>query len=178
LFGLAQLYQLRGQVGRGKIQGYAYLTTPESGGISVTAQRRLEVIHSLDYLGAGFAVASHDADIRGAGNLVGEEQSGHIREVGVEFYQQMLQETVETLRQESREGKDLSLRPSWTPLIHFPASLRFPETYITDLNLRLGRYRRLSDLQKASDVEAFEAELIDRFGPLPQDVKNLLQIMT
>lgn len=184
LFGLAQLYQLRGRVGRGKVQGYAYFTTPEKGGISQTAQRRLEVIRSLDYLGAGFAVASHDADIRGGGNLVGEEQSGHMREVGVELYQQMLQETVEALRQnpkgggggEGEGGEVFSM--GWTPTIHFPASLRFPETYIADLNLRLGLYRRLSDFKEASDIEAFEAELIDRFGPLPEDVKNLLQIMT
>jgi transcription-repair coupling factor (superfamily II helicase) len=182
LFGLAQLYQLRGRVGRGRTQGYAYLTIPHDGQISETALKRLEVIHSLDYLGAGFSVASHDADIRGVGNLVGEEQSGHIREVGIELYQQMLAEAVEDLKTKQTKSTD-SLEDSpntgdaWTPRIQFPGAVSLPENYITDLNLRLGLYRRLTSLKTTEELESFGAELIDRFGPLPLECQNLLTLM-
>ncbi len=171
LFGLAQLYQLRGRIGRGKVQGYAYFTTPADGVVSATALRRLEVMHSLDYLGAGFAVASHDADIRGAGNLMGEEQTGHIREIGLELYQQMLQEAVDELK------KDTPQKTAWTPQIQIPLSLSLPESYISDLNLRLGLYRRLTDCSSLDMLVAFEAELIDRFGPFPPETSNLLLLM-
>ena len=175
LFGLAQLYQLRGRVGRGRRQGYAYLTLPAMGGSSATAQRRLEVMQSLDYLGAGFTLASHDMDIRGAGNLVGEEQSGHIKEVGIELYQHLLQQAVEDLQAE-RTG--LARTSDWTPHIVLPAPVRIPETYVADLSLRLGLYRRVGDLKTPSDIDNFGVELVDRFGPLPGDVQNLLFVMT
>ena len=175
MFGLAQLYQLRGRVGRAKLRGYAYLTYAPNVKLSDTAQRRLEVIQSLDQLGAGFQLASHDMDIRGAGNLLGEEQSGHIREVGVELYQQMLEDAVMA----AREGGEMATaRDRWTPQINFGLSVLIPENYVADLNLRLGLYRRLSDVADDAEVESIAAEMIDRFGALPPEVENLLQTVS
>jgi transcription-repair coupling factor (superfamily II helicase) len=176
MFGLAQLYQLRGRVGRAKQRAYAYLTTPFERAITLGAERRLEVLQSLDSLGAGFQLASHDLDIRGGGNLLGEEQSGHIREVGVELYQQMLEDAVADLR-----AKGGALAPSldrgWSPQINTGASVLIPEDYVPDLNVRLALYRRLSDAEKAVDREALAAELIDRFGPLPPEADQLLKVV-
>lgn len=174
LFGLAQLYQLRGRVGRSKTRGYAYLTIPEV--ITSTAQKRLEVMQSLDTLGAGFQLASHDMDIRGAGNLLGQQQSGHIREVGVELYQQMLQDAVETVRHKSAESTTSS-SARWTPQIHLGLPILIPEEYVSDLATRLNLYRRLSHLENEDEIEAFTLELLDRFGELPQEVKNLLSVL-
>ena len=175
MFGLAQLYQIRGRIGRSKIRGYAYLTVPPGRMLTAAAQKRLEVMQTLDSLGAGFTLASHDMDIRGAGNLLGEEQSGHVREVGIELYQQLLEEAVAAVR----EGGD---RPAgeaaeWTPQINVGMPVLIPEAYVLDLNVRLGLYRRLATLVDPREIEAFAAELIDRFGPLPQEVENLLQIV-
>ena len=172
MFGLAQLYQLRGRVGRGKLRGYAYLTHAPNVMLSQTAQQRLEVIQTLDQLGAGFQLASHDMDIRGAGNLLGEEQSGHVREVGVELYQQMLEDAVMAAR---AGGAGEAADDRWTPQINLGMSVLIPETYVLDLNVRLGLYRRLADVAEADDVEAIAAEMIDRFGVLPKEVENLLQ---
>ncbi|MDE2029361.1 MAG: transcription-repair coupling factor [Alphaproteobacteria bacterium] len=170
-FGLAGLYQLRGRVGRGKLRGYAYLTYAPDAPLSQTAQQRLEVIQTLEQLGAGFQLASHDMDIRGSGNLLGEEQSGHVREVGVELYQQMLEDAVAAARVGGAEmGED-----RWTPQINLGLSVLIPETYVADLNVRLGLYRRLSDMMDAAEIENAAAEMIDRFGPLPPEVENLLQ---
>ncbi len=174
LFGLAQLYQLRGRVGRSKIRGYAYLTIPEI--ISSTAQKRLEVMQTLDTLGAGFQLASHDMDIRGAGNLLGQQQSGHIREVGVELYQQMLQDAVETGRHKSTESLPQTTK-GWTPQIHLGLPILIPEEYVTDLSTRLTLYRRLSNVENEEEIEGFTLELLDRFGPLPEEVKNLLSVL-
>lgn len=175
MFGLAQLYQLRGRVGRAKLRGYAYLTYAAGAPLSSTAQRRLEVIQTLDQLGAGFQLASHDMDIRGAGNLLGEEQSGHIREVGVELYQQMLDDAVAAARAgglaEAGDGR-------WTPQINLGMSVLIPETYVTDLNVRLGLYRRLAEVEDNEGIDAIAAEMIDRFGPLPEEVENLLQTVS
>jgi len=174
MFGLAQLYQLRGRIGRSKQRAYAYLTTPPDKKLTESAQRRLQVLQSLDNLGAGFSVASHDLDIRGAGNLLGEEQSGHVREVGIELYQDMLEEAVASLR----AGRaDDEIPDAWSPQINLGAAVLIPETYVPDLNVRMALYRRLSELQNAGEIESFAAELIDRFGPLPDEVHHLLKIV-
>ncbi|MBL0941380.1 MAG: transcription-repair coupling factor, partial [Alphaproteobacteria bacterium] len=176
LFGLSQLYQLRGRVGRSKVRAYAYLTLPANQVINPNAQRRLEVMSTLDSLGAGFQLASHDMDIRGAGNLVGEEQSGHIKEVGVELYQQLLEEAIISLRTTIDGALDLpTLQNGWTPQINTGMPVLIPELYVPDLLVRLNLYRRLSELETSTEIEAFAAELIDRFGPLPFEVENLLQ---
>jgi len=172
MFGLAQLYQLRGRVGRAKLRGYAYLTYAPNVKLSDTAQQRLEVIQTLDQLGAGFQLASHDMDIRGAGNLLGEEQSGHIREVGVELYQQMLEDAVAAAR---AGGLGEVAEERWTPQINLGMSVLIPEIYVADLNVRLGLYRRLADVLEDAEIETIAAEMIDRFGPLPPEVENLLQ---
>ena len=173
MFGLAQLYQLRGRVGRSKVRAYAYLTTAAEQTLTVSAEKRLKILSSLDSLGAGFTLASHDLDMRGGGNLLGEEQSGHIREVGVELYQSMLEEAVAALR-EGRED-DVSEK-SWSPQINVGASVLIPEDYVADLNVRLSLYRRLADLDSDQEREAFAAELIDRFGPLPAEADQLIAV--
>ena len=176
MFGLAQLYQLRGRVGRAKSRAYAYLTTPFEKTITASAERRLEVLQSLDSLGAGFQLASHDLDIRGGGNLLGDEQSGHIREVGVELYQQMLEDAVGELRAKGG-AEPVNLDRGWSPQINTGAAVLIPEDYVRDLNVRLALYRRLSDAEKAEDREALAAELIDRFGPLPPEADGLLKVV-
>jgi transcription-repair coupling factor (superfamily II helicase) len=175
MFGLAQLYQLRGRIGRSKLRAYAYLTLPEKKKLAPTAQRRLEVMQTLDTLGAGFQLASHDLDIRGAGNLLGDEQSGHIREVGIELYQHMLEEAVAVARTEG--GAGAAPAEEWSPQITIGTPVLIPEDYVTDLSVRLGLYRRIAGLADRRESEAFAAELIDRFGPLPAEVENLLQII-
>ncbi len=173
MFGLAQLYQLRGRVGRSKARAYAYFTTPSNQRLTEGAEKRLKVLQSLDTLGAGFSLASHDLDIRGAGNLLGEEQSGHIREVGFELYQSMLEEAVAALK-----GGDVGeAQDQWSPQISLGTSVLIPETYVADLQLRLGLYRRLSTLEKRSDIDGFAAELVDRFGELPDEVKHLMDVV-
>jgi transcription-repair coupling factor (superfamily II helicase) len=177
MFGLAQLYQLRGRVGRAKARAYAYLTTPFERPIGVAADKRLRVLQSLDSLGAGFQLASHDLDIRGGGNLLGDQQSGHIREIGVELYQQMLEDAVAELRSKPGAIQDLSLDRGWSPQINTGAAVLIPEAYVPDLNVRLALYRRLSDAERADDREALAAELIDRFGPLPPEADQLLKVV-
>ncbi|MCW5647961.1 MAG: transcription-repair coupling factor, partial [Sphingopyxis sp.] len=174
-FGLAQLYQLRGRVGRGKTRAYAYLTTPEHGAITDTAEKRLKLLGDLDTLGAGFQLASHDLDIRGAGNLVGDEQSGHIREVGFELYQSMLEEAILMAKAEGA-GK-LPPREALSPVITVDAPILIPEDYVPDLPLRMALYRRLNDAGDRAALDAFAAEMIDRFGPLPPATANLVQLM-
>jgi transcription-repair coupling factor (superfamily II helicase) len=177
MFGLAQLYQLRGRVGRSKVRAYAYFTLPHHAKLTDQATRRLEVMQSLDTLGAGFTLASHDMDIRGFGNLVGEEQSGHIKEVGVELYQQMLSEAVAAARAAKLPGATPEEDADWSPQINLGVSVLIPEDYIEDLTLRLSLYRRLSTLQSEEDIDSFAAEMADRFGPLPQEVQTLLEVM-
>ncbi|MEQ1706890.1 MAG: transcription-repair coupling factor [Terricaulis sp.] len=173
MFGLAQLYQLRGRVGRSKVRAYAYLTTAAEQALTVSAEKRLKILASLDNLGAGFTLASHDLDMRGGGNLLGEEQSGHIREVGVELYQSMLEEAVVALR----EGRDEEVsEKSWSPQINVGASVLIPEDYVADLTVRLSLYRRLAELDSDQEREAFAAELIDRFGPLPAEADQLIAV--
>ena len=176
MFGLGQLYQLRGRVGRGKQRGYAYLTWPQQHRLSAAAEKRLEVMQTLDQLGAGFTLASHDLDLRGAGNLLGDEQSGHIREVGIELYQQMLEDAVADLRRE--KGKHKAEDRDWTPNIVLGLPVLIPETYVADLPVRLGLYRRIGALPGEAETEAMAAELVDRFGKLPEEVENLLQVVS
>jgi transcription-repair coupling factor (superfamily II helicase) len=175
LFGLGQLYQLRGRIGRGKQRGYAYLTWPPNTRLSPAAEKRLAVMHSLDALGAGFTLASHDLDIRGAGNLLGDEQSGHIREVGIELYQQMLEEAVADLRAE--QGQARPAGEEWSPTINLGLPVLIPESYVADLPVRLGLYRRIGNLVSDAESEAMAAELVDRFGRLPEEVENLLGVV-
>jgi transcription-repair coupling factor (superfamily II helicase) len=179
MLGLAQLYQLRGRVGRGKTRAYAYFTLPHNHLLTPMATKRLEVMQSLDTLGAGFTIASHDMDIRGFGNLLGEEQSGHVREVGVELYQQMLEEAVEAARRSQRGLPKLAESESsdWSPQINMGTSVLIPDDYVTDLALRLSLYRRVSTLQNEGDINSFAAELADRFGPVPPEVEHLLAIV-
>lgn len=173
MFGLAQLYQLRGRVGRSKLRAYALLTLPVNRTITAQAERRLKVLQSLDTLGAGFQLASHDLDIRGAGNLLGEEQSGHIKEVGFELYQQMLEEAVTS----AKAGITEVVADRWSPQITIGMPILIPEDYVADLSVRLALYRRLADMEAERDIDSFAAEMVDRFGPLPKDVEHLLQIV-
>ncbi len=175
MFGLGQLYQLRGRVGRGKQRGYAYLTWPASHRLSAAAEKRLTVMQTLDTLGAGFTLASHDLDIRGAGNLLGDEQSGHIREVGIELYQQMLEDAVADIR--AGEGRRTGQERDWTPNISLGLPVLIPEDYVRDLPVRLGLYRRIGALASDAETEAMAAELVDRFGVLPKEVENLLGVV-
>jgi transcription-repair coupling factor (superfamily II helicase) len=173
MFGLAQIYQLRGRVGRSKLRAYALLTLPSGRRITPQAERRLKVLQSLDTLGAGFQLASHDLDIRGAGNLLGDEQSGHIKEVGYELYQQMLEEAVLSMK----AGISAPVADKWSPQITIGTAVLIPEDYVTDLPVRLGLYRRLAEIEDERAIEAFAAELVDRFGPLPEEVDYLLQVV-
>jgi transcription-repair coupling factor (superfamily II helicase) len=175
MFGLAQLYQLRGRVGRAKQRAYALLTTPPNRTLTAAAEKRLKVLQSLDSLGAGFTLASHDLDIRGAGNLLGEEQSGHIREVGFELYQTMLEEAVAKLR---TGAETLEVEGAWSPQINIGTAVLIPESYVDDLQVRLGLYRRLADLQDQSALDGFAAELSDRFGRVPEEVHHLLEVVS
>ena len=173
MFGLAQLYQLRGRVGRGKTRAYALFTTPANRTITPQAQKRLDVLQSLDTLGAGFQLASHDLDMRGAGNLLGDEQSGHIKEVGYELYQQMLADQIALLKAGVEEPQE----EVWSPTISVGAPVTIPEDYVPDLTLRLQLYRRLSTLETDADIESFAAEMVDRFGKAPPEVELLLRIV-
>ncbi|UWQ12275.1 transcription-repair coupling factor [Aliiroseovarius crassostreae] len=176
MFGLAQLYQIRGRVGRSKTRAYAYLTTKPRSPLTATAEKRLRVLGSLDTLGAGFTLASQDLDIRGAGNLVGEEQSGQMREVGYELYQQMLEEAIAKIKSGQLEGLSDS-DGTWAPQINLGVPVLIPDNYVPDLDVRLGLYRRLSSLSTKVDLEGFAAELIDRFGPLPKEVNTLMLVV-
>jgi transcription-repair coupling factor (superfamily II helicase) len=171
--GLAQLYQLRGRIGRAKLRAYALFTLPAEKKITPQAERRLKVLQSLDTLGAGFQLASHDLDIRGAGNLLGEEQSGHIKEVGYELYQQMLEEAVMSLK----AGISEPAADRWSPQITIGTPVLIPDEYVADLSVRLSLYRRLAELDDENEIGAFGAELTDRFGPMPEEVKHLLAVI-
>ncbi|MEQ6203880.1 transcription-repair coupling factor [Sulfitobacter sp. HNIBRBA2951] len=176
MFGLAQLYQIRGRVGRSKTRAYAYLTTKPRARLTPLAEKRLRVLGSLDTLGAGFTLASQDLDIRGAGNLLGEEQSGQMRDVGFELYQSMLEDAIAKIRSGELEGV-VDNDGQWAPQINLGVPVLIPEAYVPDLDVRLGLYRRLSELTKKVELEGFAAELIDRFGPLPREVNTLMLVV-
>lgn len=183
MFGLSQLYQLRGRVGRSRQRAYAYLTTDSQVVMTTNARRRLEVMQTLDKLGAGFSLASYDLDIRGAGNLLGEEQSGHVREVGAELYQELLRQAVAKIhkdRDQSAEGGEASLDgdETWSPQISLGVNIFIPNTYVQDLAVRLSLYRRIGTMTTSQDIEAMIDELKDRFGPLPVSVQNLMRVVT
>jgi transcription-repair coupling factor (superfamily II helicase) len=172
MFGLAQLYQLRGRVGRSKLRAYALFTLPAQQKITAQAEKRLTVLQSLETLGAGFQLASHDLDIRGAGNLLGEEQSGHIKEVGFELYQSMLEEAIVNLK----AGVAEPAADRWSPQITIGMPVLIPEDYVADLSVRLSLYRRLADLDTDAEIDNFAAELRDRFGVLPDEVRYLFKV--
>ncbi|MFK7875385.1 MAG: transcription-repair coupling factor [Paracoccaceae bacterium] len=176
MFGLAQLYQIRGRVGRSKTRAYAYMTTKPRGKLTPTAEKRLRVLGSLDSLGAGFTLASQDLDIRGAGNLLGEEQSGQMRDVGFELYQSMLEEAIAKIKSGEMDGLAES-DDQWAPQINLGVPVLIPEDYVPDLDVRLGLYRRLSSLSTKVELEGFAAELIDRFGKLPKEVNTLMLVV-
>ncbi|OPB35477.1 transcription-repair coupling factor [Bartonella taylorii] len=171
MFGLAALYQLRGRVGRSKQRAYALFTFPSGKVLTTAADRRLKVLQSLDTLGAGFQLASHDMDIRGSGNFLGEEQSGHIKEVGFELYQKMLEEAIAELK-DGEQNEDRQ----WSPQISLGTTVMIPESFVPDLPLRMGLYRRLTELDNLEQIDEFAAELIDRFGSLPLEVQHLLKV--
>jgi len=176
MFGLSQLYQLRGRVGRSRQRAYAYLTTDPTRILTPNSRRRLEVMQTLDALGAGFSLASYDLDIRGAGNLLGDEQSGHVREVGVELYQEMLKEAVVAAKMGETDG--VIEDKAWSPVINLGAAVLIPDTYVEDLTVRLSLYRRIADLASMEDLDQLSAELVDRFGPVPDEARNLLDTIT
>ena len=169
MFGLSQLYQLRGRVGRGKQRAYAYFTIDKNKILLKKSQQRLDVIKTLDNLGAGFSLASYDMDIRGAGNLLGDEQSGQIKEVGVELYQDMLRDAVNSFRNDGKEVEEV-----WSPSISLGLSVLIPEDYVNDLSTRMSLYRKAGELLNSDDIKNFSDELFDRFGPPPTEVINLL----
>ncbi len=177
-FGLAQLYQLRGRVGRGKLRGYCYFTT-KINQISEIARRKLAVIQSLETLGSGFSIASHDMDIRGSGNILGDEQSGHIRETGAELYQSMLLEAIKQLKSsnkiDSKNTEEL-IEDEYPIQIKLGISLLIPEDYIADLSTRMQFYKRIANLDSKERQEQISIEIIDRFGKLPIEIENLLQV--
>ncbi|MET0850120.1 MAG: transcription-repair coupling factor [Candidatus Rokuibacteriota bacterium] len=169
-FGLAQLYQLRGRVGRERLQAYAYLLVPADGRIDETAQRRLRVIEELTELGAGFKLALRDLEIRGAGNLLGAEQHGHIAAVGFDLYTKLLEEAV-------RELKGEPAAPGIDPTVTVEAEALLPEDYIPEVNQRLAFYRRLGDVAGDEAIEEIRNEIADRFGPPPPAVDALLDVV-
>ena len=171
MFGLSALYQMRGRVGRGKLRSYAYLITPPFKKLSATAEKRLTVMQNLDSLGAGFTLASHDLDIRGAGNLLGDEQSGHIKEVGISLYQKMLQDAIHALKSDRLEHEVPDA--DFSPQISMGFSVLIPENYVHDLDVRMELYHRISEITDEKEIDSFKAELIDRFGAYPAEVSNL-----
>jgi transcription-repair coupling factor (superfamily II helicase) len=169
-FGLAQLYQLRGRIGRSHHRAYAYLLIPGEHLITPDAQKRLRVLQELDDLGGGFRLAAHDLEIRGAGNLLGKQQSGHITAVGLEMYTHMLEQAVRELRGEPAEAE-------LEPEVQLGIRAFIPETYIADVSQRLVVYKRRAGIRGMPDLEAISEELVDRYGPLPPLVDTLLNLM-
>jgi len=174
--GLGQLYQLRGRVGRGAHRAYAYLFYDRKARLTEAAQKRLQTIFEATELGAGFQIALRDLEIRGAGNLLGAEQSGHIAAVGFDLYCGLLAEAAERLRA-LQHGEMPPRQRDAAITIDLPLSAHIPESYVPDLNLRLALYQRMSDIHKPEDLSALEQELIDRFGPVPPVVRDLLYVV-
>ncbi len=173
MFGLAQLYQLKGRIGRSKIRGYCYFTVPKNKKLKPIAQKRLSILQSLDSLGAGFMLASHDMDLRGSGNILGDEQSGHIKEVGISLYQQMLEDEINRQKQGIAEDA----QTEWSPQITVGIPIIIPEGYVSDLSQRLALYKRIAELKDNEEIEEMTSELVDRFGKIPNPVINLLKIV-
>lgn len=173
MLGLSQLYQLRGRVGRGKVRGQALLTLKNKHA-SDKSRKRLEILQNLDGLGAGFTIASHDMDLRGFGNIVGEEQSGHIKEVGVELYHDMLEEAINGIKCAGGEALD----DEFTPDLNLGVNVLIPSEYIEDSDLRLAFYRKLAAVKHQEELAVIRSEMADRFGMVPDEVANLTQIIS
>jgi len=174
-FGLAQLHQLRGRVGRSHHQAYAYLLTPPKDIISNDAKKRLDAISSLDQLGVGFSLASHDLEIRGAGELLGEEQSGNMQEVGFTLYMDLLTRAVESLKAGEEPDLEKALLDHHSEVdLHITALI--PESYLGDVQLRLQLYKRIANSKMTKELDEIQVEMIDRFGLLPEQIKNLFAV--
>ncbi|MEG3639545.1 transcription-repair coupling factor [Magnetococcus sp. PR-3] len=188
-FGLAQLHQLRGRVGRSKHRAYAYMLVPHRRRLTKDAEKRLDALESLGELGAGFMLATHDLEIRGAGNILGDEQSGQIKEVGFELYNQMLREAVDTLKAARAAGLEAPVPgrkaapvaeegpAPVVPNINLHLSTYIPEDYVGDVHQRLTLYKRIAELHSHEELEEMRIELADRFGPMPSTVDHLLSVM-
>ncbi len=177
MFGLSQLYQLRGRVGRGKVRAYCYFMLNNRKKPSAEAKKKLEVMQNLDSLGVGFSVASHDMDIRGSGDLLGDEQSGHIKETGIELYQQMLLETIDSMKNSS-DIKDQTTKNiiNNNVQVKLGISLLIPEEYMPDLSLRMSFYKKIANVENEEDQEKLISEMTDRFGKLPEEIINLIEV--
>ncbi|MBP3687139.1 MAG: transcription-repair coupling factor [Alphaproteobacteria bacterium] len=178
MFGLAQLYQLRGRIGRSKLRGYCYFTIPNQKVLTPIAQKRLNILQALTQLGAGFSLANHDLDIRGAGNILGEEQSGHIKDVGIALYHHLLEEEIKRLKSgqtEDKTDKNIKSDEELNVQITTGVPIIIPETYVADLGVRLGLYKRIGNLKTTDELNDMREELIDRFGKIPEEVENLLK---
>jgi transcription-repair coupling factor (superfamily II helicase) len=173
-FGLAQLHQLRGRVGRSHHQAYAYLMLPEEKKITNDATKRLQAISAADQLGAGFTLATNDLEIRGAGELLGEEQSGHIQAIGFTLYMEMLERAVTAIRNGDKPDLQAALEQGTEVNMHLPALI--PDDYLPDVNMRLTIYKRLADCQTTRDLHELQVEMIDRFGLLPTPAKTLFEV--
>lgn len=167
-FGLAQLYQLRGRIGRSHIQSYAYLSYDSEEKLTTNAVKRLDVLKSLDQLGVGFSIATHDMDIRGYGNVIGEEQSGHIKDIGIELYQHLLEEAL---------SKNKMNEDDFYPQINLKLNVMIPEEYIQEPHVRLSVYKILSDIHVRKELEQYRIEVEDRFGKIPESLMNLIHIV-
>ena len=176
MFGLSQLYQIRGRVGRSKTRAYCYLTYDREKKLTPQGEKRLKILASINSLGEGFSLASQDLDIRGAGNLLGDQQSGDIREVGYELYQSMLKGAIKKLRTDGLTSEDE--QENWSPQIDLNVPVLIPENYVTDLNSRLTLYRELALLRTDSELDHFCERLRDRFGPVPEEINTLIDVMT
>ena len=174
IFSLAALYQLKGRVGRSSKRGYAYITYKENE-LKDNGRKRLSIINSSDHLGAGFNIASQDLDLRGGGSIIGEEQSGFIKEIGTELYHQMLEEEINL--QKSKINSDFIKKDSFQPIIKIPVEIYIPEDFINDVDLRLSIYKRISNINNKKEIEEIKIELIDRFGKLPKQLINLLKLV-
>ena len=177
MFGLAQLYQLRGRIGRSKLRGYCYFTIPNKKTLTPIAEKRLNILQALNQLGAGFSLANHDLDIRGAGNILGIEQSGHIKDVGIALYHHLLEEEINRLKagESDKNSQTAATDTDWTVQILTGVPIIIPEKYVADLGVRLGLYKRIGGLKTVEEINDMREELIDRFGPVPEEVENLLK---
>jgi len=176
MFGLAQLYQLRGRIGRSKLRGYCYFTVPHQKMLTPVAEKRLNILQALNQLGAGFSLANHDLDIRGAGNILGIEQSGHIKDVGIALYHHLLEEEITRLKASANDKEStIETNSDWSVQITTGVPIIIPENYVADLGVRLGLYKRIGNLKTTEELSDMREELTDRFGKVPEEVENLLK---
>ena len=170
-FGLSQLYQLRGRIGRANIEAYCYYTVSDFNSITDTANQRLNLLKKLDSRGSSFNLASHDLEIRGSGNIIGDQQSGHVREIGLELYHKLLKEKIIELRSDFH-----SLDAEWSPQINLGLNVLIPENYMPNLNTRLYFYRKLAYLNNIGELREIKSEMLERFGSVPDEVLHLIKI--